>query len=358
MKLSVIMAVRNGERYLSEAIDSVLAQSVGDYEFIIVDDASTDDTSAVLAKYGKLDRRIRVLRNDSASGPYASANRALQHATSDAIARHDADDVSPPDRFAIQLDALGRDAGVSLVTGGIASFAEGRGSAEIAHPPSWQPSLEWELLFRNAVEAGGHVMFPRIVGGLPVSFSTRRPFAEDYDLWCRLSLLGSVVCPSETIYHYRRHPMSITSRNWSEQALCVASVRQQYQSAYLRSTHSVNDATDVARFWTCDGRSPLGGRARRVNELLHDLRANFLAYVARRYGRAARETLDKDILKAWTGRLGYWLYRSMTFRDADSCRQLVPLGVHLDPLGVAGTALRHAAHALSRKVSWSLSFPS
>src|SRR6478609_2038063 len=103
LKLTVVMAVRNGERYLAQAVESVLAQSVPDFEFLIVDDASTDDTSLMLTGYRCRDSRVRVITNRVHLGLTASLNSALEHAHGDVIARHDADDVSPPDRFAIQL---------------------------------------------------------------------------------------------------------------------------------------------------------------------------------------------------------------------------------------------------------------
>src|SRR5258706_14996235 len=97
------MAVRNGELYLREAIESVLAQSFADFEFLIVDEASTDSTAGILSEYRGRDSRISVLRNDSHLGHTPSANLPLQHARGDLIERHDADDISTPARIFIQL---------------------------------------------------------------------------------------------------------------------------------------------------------------------------------------------------------------------------------------------------------------
>src|SRR5947209_7962472 len=119
MRLSVVMAVRNGEPYIRDAIESVLAQSVSDFEFLIVDDASTDQTASILSEYRRQDSRIRVWQNHRQLGPYPSVNRMLLHARADVIARHDADDVSPPERFSIQLDALESSPDVALVTGAV-----------------------------------------------------------------------------------------------------------------------------------------------------------------------------------------------------------------------------------------------
>src|ERR1700738_4398315 len=97
MRLSVVMAVRDGEPYVRDAITSVLSQSVADFEFLIVDDGSTDGTPGILSEYRARDSRISIFRNDTRLGPYPSANRALTHARGRVIARHDADDISPAD---------------------------------------------------------------------------------------------------------------------------------------------------------------------------------------------------------------------------------------------------------------------
>ena len=89
---SVIMAVYNGDRYLQAAIDSVLNQTFRDFEFIIVDDASTDKTPEILQAAEKRDPRIKVVTNTKNRGPYPSANRALKIANAEIIARLDADD--------------------------------------------------------------------------------------------------------------------------------------------------------------------------------------------------------------------------------------------------------------------------
>src|SRR4029079_18808962 len=87
--------------------------------------------------------RISVIRNPETLGPYPSANRALALARGDAVARHDADALSPPDRFAIQLDALRSGDDVALVTGAIEIFHDAHSDTTMLRPPPWQPALEW-----------------------------------------------------------------------------------------------------------------------------------------------------------------------------------------------------------------------
>src|SRR6266851_6734363 len=290
------MAVRDGELYVRDAIESVLSQSVTDFEFLIVDDGSSDGTPGILSEYQRRDSRICVFRNDSHLGPYPSANRALTEARGRVIARHDADDISPVDRFAIQLDAFDSAAETSLVTGAVEFFGGRRN--DTSHPPGWQPRLEWELLFTNAVGAGAHVMFPRMLGGAPVLFAAKQRYAEDYGLWCRLSRLGRVVCPTQVVYRYRQHGSSITSRHKAEQDECLARLRYDYQRQYLTPAVRNDTVADVSRFWNEDGARPLGATADDIAAALGDLRMRFLAYVEGRYGISDRVALAAEIDRA------------------------------------------------------------
>jgi len=353
VRLSVVMAVRDGELYVREAIESVLSQSVTDFEFLIVDDGSSDGTPGILSEYQRRDSRICLFRNASSLGPYPSANRALTHARGRVIARHDADDISPADRFAIQLDALDAAADTSLVTGAVELFDERR--HERRCPPSWQPRLEWELLFTNAVGAGAHVMFPRVLGGAPVLFAAKYRYAEDYALWCRLCRLGRVACPTQVIYRYRQHASSITSRNKREQDECLAGVRYDYHAQYLTPGVSRETVEEVARFWNEDGARPLGARLSDINPALVDLFTRFLAYVERRYGISDRVTLAAEIDRALGDRLAYWLHRSIRFRDVRACRDLLSIATGRgDVAAVAGRALAQATRAFVRKFSRTL----
>jgi glycosyltransferase involved in cell wall biosynthesis len=100
-KLSVIMSVHNGEKYLREAIESILNQTFTDFKFIIINDGSTDNSLAIIRSYD--DKRIRILNNGTNIGLTKSLNKALKQAKGKYIARQDADDVSLPDRFEAQL---------------------------------------------------------------------------------------------------------------------------------------------------------------------------------------------------------------------------------------------------------------
>jgi glycosyltransferase involved in cell wall biosynthesis len=349
--LSVVMAVRNGASHLREAIESVLRQSFSSYEFVIVDDASSDETPEILSEYQRLDSRIQVLRNPSRLGPYPSTNRGLHQARGRIIARHDGDDISPPDRLAVQLDALNHDPETVLVAGAVEAFNVEANIAEICRPPSWQPLLEWELLFRNALAAGAHVMFPRVIRGKPVLFQTRRRYAEDYELWCRLSRLGRVVSPDTVVYRYRLHGRSISSLHKGDQQQCAEEIRREYQAQYLRPAASAETDAELSRFWSFKGDRPLGRQAAGIGSTLAELRANFLEYTEERYGVESRAALEKEIDKSLSDRIGFWLSRSLRFRDARACRDLLAITAERNLLNVWATTLGYCAATLRRRLS-------
>jgi glycosyltransferase involved in cell wall biosynthesis len=287
---------------------------VPNFGFLIVDDASVDTTRDILLDYKRRDARVSILLNAEMLGPYPGLNRALAQARGDVIARHDADDVSPPHRFATQLDALRAREDTSLVIGSVEVFGED-GQTFVDSPPPTQPRLEWELLFRNIVGAGGHAMFPRSIRGCRIFFSETQRYAEDYGLWCRLARLGWVASPPDVVYRYRRHQSSITSQRPAEQRRCFVELRRQYQRHFLASTVDPRVASDLSDFWSLEGRIEDVARIHELLALGTSLKKEFLTYSRRRFGVDAASQLEAELEAASDDRLGYWLFRSIRVLD-------------------------------------------
>ena len=131
-KVTVLMSVLNGEDYLREAIDSVLAQTFMDFEFLIIDNASTDMTPRIIASYS--DSRIRVLRNDNVLTLTQSLNKGMRAARGDLIARLDADDLAMPERLEKQVRFLDAHPDVFLVACAWTDFDENTPSPGVAAP--------------------------------------------------------------------------------------------------------------------------------------------------------------------------------------------------------------------------------
>lgn len=126
IKLSVIMSVYNGEQYLAEALDSILNQSFGDFELILIDDASTDQSQRIIEKYCIQDSRIIPIYNQNNVGLTTNLNAGIRKSRGELIARMDADDIAFPLRFETQINYLESHPGVDLV-GSAAVVIDGHG---------------------------------------------------------------------------------------------------------------------------------------------------------------------------------------------------------------------------------------
>src|ERR1700752_4163194 len=237
------------------------------------------------------------------------------------IPLQDSEGNSGPHRFASQVEVLTSDPDICLVSGPMEVFDGDTGVATRVHyPRSWQPRLEWDLLFANAGGTSANVTFPRIFRGSAILYPARLRYAEDYDLWCRLSRLGRVVSLPDIHYRYREHRHWITGRSRQHQEECAARIRHANVSSYLDGDVSAAAVSEVLRFWNRDATSPFAESARRITGLLGELRSTFLAYVEERYGPDDRAVLENEIEQAFAERLTFWMCRSLRFLDADEGR--------------------------------------
>ncbi len=210
--VSVVMGVYNGARYLSAAIDSVLMQQGVAFEFIIVDDGSTDATPTILADAALRDARIRVITQANA-GLTQALIRGCEQARGQYIARQDSDDLSLPGRLRQQAEMLDGDASLAFVS----CWSEVMGPNDeplITHRRPGTAAAATELLVHGRSGPPGHgsVMFRRDayerVGGYRALFY----YAQDGDLWLRLAMVGRINYAQQVFYRYRISPESISGK--------------------------------------------------------------------------------------------------------------------------------------------------
>lgn len=221
MSVSVVMPVRNGERYLREAIDSMLAQTFRDFELLIVDDGSTDRSAAI----GQVvaDPRVRLVRQEPL-GLVEALRRGLAETSAPLIARMDADDVSLPTRLERQLEALGD--GVALVGCGFEAIdADGR-STESWLLPADDPALRRRLLLRNPF-AHGSVLFRRDAIARAGGYRSDYGANEDYDLWRRVARDWRLAAVPEVLYRYREHAEAVTKSRVDERVAARERLRDE-----------------------------------------------------------------------------------------------------------------------------------
>ena len=209
-RVSVVMSVYNGARYLREAIDSILAQTFTDHEFIIVDDGSTDSTWEILTGYD--DPRIRLVRNKDNIGLVRSLNRGLELARGEYVARMDADDASHPTRFEKQIEYLEAHPDIGVLGTQMQQIDETGRSLAPFQPPLSHGMIAWKTLFECSI-AHATVMMRRAllaeVGGYDPSFT----HMEDAELWSRLIHVTRFANLPEPLYFRRWHANSICNRH-------------------------------------------------------------------------------------------------------------------------------------------------
>lgn len=239
--LSVIVSVRDGARYLPPALDDLLAQTFTRFELIVVDDASSDATPAILRAYARRDARLRVLTNERHRGLPASLNRALAAARAPLVARADADDGYAPDRFERQMARMAAEPGLGVLSCGFRRI-DGDGRVTGTRTPTTGDAfIRFQMLFMNALLHPG-VMFRtalvRQVNGYDEAYWT----AQDSDLWARLLPLTRMDNLPDPLVNYRVHTASVMKTRGEAGRRLSLSVPRRLLSGYLLRDVSMDEA--------------------------------------------------------------------------------------------------------------------
>jgi glycosyltransferase involved in cell wall biosynthesis len=216
MKLSVIMSVYNGEEHLAAAIESIMGQTFREFEFLIVNDGSTDQTGVLLADYARRDPRIKIINHPKNIGLTASLNGLMQQVTGEYLARMDADDVCLSERFAKQVAWLDAHPACGIV-GSAYQFMDVAGEKGITFQfENEHHFLQWYLCFQNPLahpSVMGRTELFRAVGG----YRERFRYGQDFDLWWRLGFITQMACLPEPMIHVRRNPAGVSGVHQHEQ---------------------------------------------------------------------------------------------------------------------------------------------
>jgi glycosyltransferase involved in cell wall biosynthesis len=207
--LSVVTAVFNGRSFLRETIASVLAQSFRDFEFILVDDASTDDSVDVIREFD--DARVVLVRNEANFGIIASRNKAIALAKGNLIALLDQDDLAAPERFAKQVAYLNVHPNILALGTWVNYIAPRTVSTPLAPRRTYTPA-QWRVafLFFNGF-TNSSLMLRRLALSSP-AYTAEYALCEDYYMLYRLSCFSGVAMLDEalTIYRYHENNASVT----------------------------------------------------------------------------------------------------------------------------------------------------
>ena len=210
--ISVIMSVYNGEKYLVQAIDSILNQTYQNFEFIIIDDCSTDNSSHILQEYAQKDSRIKIIKkekNIGIKGFIKNLNLGISLAKGKYIARMDADDISLPERFQKQVDFLENNPEITLVGAQLNLVNEqnkitGEAIAALHHRDIVKRITSQIQLFHPVI------MFRKDQN---IQYREKFIYCEDYDLYLNLITQGKKLANiNEKLLHYRILESSISRK--------------------------------------------------------------------------------------------------------------------------------------------------
>ena len=206
-KVTVLMSVYNGDKYLNEAIDSILGQTFKDFEFLIINDGSTDKTGEIFESYN--DSRIKIINNDKNIGLTKSLNKGLMLARGEYIARQDADDISMPERLEKEVEFLEQNKNVGLL--GTYYFLINE-KGKVLHTIKVLTESEEinEKLLEGNQFGHGSIMFRRDCVDIIGAYREEFKFAQDFDFYLRIAEAYDVANIPEPLYKWRINLKSIS----------------------------------------------------------------------------------------------------------------------------------------------------
>jgi glycosyltransferase involved in cell wall biosynthesis len=238
--ISVILPVYNAELYLKDAIDSILGQSLTDFEFIIIDDASSDNSIDIIKSYS--DTRIVFLQKPINTGYTDSLNMAIDISKGEYIARMDADDISLKERFRKQFDYM--DSNPDVLVLGTRYKVIGRDETSVTLPIIF-PEVKLFSLTYSPIAHPTAFIRRNVFGKYGLRYNKKMEPAEDYDLWTRILDFGQIENLTEVLLHYRKHQGQISNKKESIQIEAANQIRRK-QLAKLMSFNDKSYDIDFA----------------------------------------------------------------------------------------------------------------
>ena len=199
-KVTVLMSVYNGEKYLQEAIDSISGQTFKDFEFLIINDGSTDKTGEILKSYN--DPRIKIIDNEKNIGLTKSLNKGLKLARGEYIARQDADDISMPERLKKEVKFLEQNRNVGLVGTDYFMINEKGEAVHIVKCLNGCKELKAKLLEGNQFGHGSVMLIRECIERVG-TYREEFKFAQDYDFYLRIAEVYDVANIPKSLYKWR-----------------------------------------------------------------------------------------------------------------------------------------------------------
>lgn len=223
--ISCILPLYNQARFVGEAVTSVLAQTEGDFELIVIDDGSTDDSAEIVAAFN--DHRITLLRNSSNIGTTGALNIGLQVAKGAYLARMDADDVSLPHRFALQRSFMEENNHIAVCGSHVMTIGA---RSEVVRRPLGAAAIKCFLLAGPPFSHASVMMRRSVLERWNLQYDEIYRTAQDYDLWLRLLSVADGWNLNEVLLKHRLHADQISLTRSDEQSRNADAIRRRVLS--------------------------------------------------------------------------------------------------------------------------------
>jgi len=311
-KVTVLMPVYNGELFLREAIESILNQTFQDFEFLIIDDGSKDQSAAIIASYS--DTRIRFFSNGSNYGLIFTLNKGLVLAQGEYIARMDCDDFAFPDRLARQVELMNQYPDIGLCGTAMKYMHT---DIWVKHPTDHE-DIKAGLLFFCSLNHPTVMMRSSVVKSYSLYYDYQSPHTEDYELWTRMAQLTRITNIPDVLLHYRIHSEQIGAKHNAEQQVIGKKIvfNQLIQMGLLPTEDELNLHMDV-----CERRlQATDGFVQGVTSWFDKLRAKNIE--TNHYSQQSLE----NVLNAYFAEVSSYYYANLPVaKPASSIRKTKPL---------------------------------
>ena len=196
-RVSVLIPAYNVEKYIAESIESILNQTYSDFELIIINDGSTDNTAKIIQQYASQDKRIKFINHKKNRGVSAIRNELLDTAIGEYAAFHDSDDISLPTRLAVQVEFLDKHPDISVVSAALRKIP----SNEVVCEPE-QPGI-LDFYIANPVPNAVAMFRMLDINKYNLRYNGKYKSAEDYDFWQRVIRIMKIHTLPDVLYLYR-----------------------------------------------------------------------------------------------------------------------------------------------------------
>jgi glycosyltransferase involved in cell wall biosynthesis len=333
--LSVILPVYNAEAYILSSINSILQQSYSEFELIVIDDASTDNTVHIIESLH--DERIKLIKKPVNTGYTDSLNMALECAAGKFIARMDADDTAHPNRLAKQVEYM--ESNTDCVLCG--SFVKLIPENNIHTYPVQHDEILEQLFFSNAFAHPSVIIRKSVLDRNKLRYDKTFEPTEDYELWSRLAVLGKVHNLNQTYLNYRVHNNQISSYKRELQQNNKHRVRM---NMFKRIDEQLDEHDDFLKM-------NLISDYENTEKIVHELKRRYLLVDRLRLINKEKQVYPEKVFSRVCARLKKELIRSLTVKHALTGTDLFLKLLTQKPECYYNLGLKHTTTYLLRSIT-------